>query len=98
MTRQITIERFAYTERFKAEFEKLKPDVLAATKEALELLKTNPQAKTLRLHTLTGLPKPTVWKIDVFANHSWQITFELNGTTAELKRIAPHKSIDRSPR
>lgn len=98
MTRTITIERFAYSERFQAELQKLEPDVLVAAKAALELLKTNPEARTLRLHTLTGLPKPTVWKIDVFANHSWQITFELNGTTAELKRIAPHKSIDRAPR
>jgi hypothetical protein len=53
---------------------------------------------SLRLHPLTGLPKPTVWKIDVFANHAWQVTFELNGTTAELKRIGTHKSIDRDPR
>lgn len=98
MTRLITIERFAYSERFQAEIQKLKPDVLAAAKTALALLQSNPEARTLRLHTLTGLPKPTVWKIDVFANHSWQITFELNGTTAELKRIAPHKSIDRTPR
>ena len=98
MTRTIKIESFAYSERFQAEFQKLQPEVLVAAKAALELLKTNPEARTLRLHTLTGLPKPTVWKIDVFANHSWQITFELNGTTAELKRIASHKSIDRAPR
>ncbi len=98
MSRQVVIERFTYSERFKSEFEKLKPDVQAAVKDALQLLKTNPEAKSLRLHTLTGLPKPTVWKIDVIANHSWQVTFELNGTTVELKRIATHKSIDRLPR
>jgi len=98
VTRTIKIESFAYSVRFQAEFQKLQPEVLVAAKAALELLKTNPEARTLRLHTLTGLPKPTVWKIDVFANHSCQITFELNGTTAELKRIASHKSIDRAPR
>ena len=98
MTRQIVIERFAYSERFKSEFQKLKPDVQAAVKQALEQLKTNPEARTLRLHPLTGLSKPMVWKIDVFANHSWQVTFELNDKTAELKRVATHKSIDRSPR
>jgi hypothetical protein len=95
---RIQVERFAYSERFKDEFQKLEPSVQAAARDALDTLLRHPQAKSLRLHPLTGLPKPTVWKIDVFANHSWQITFELNGSTAELKRIATHKTIDRDPR
>jgi hypothetical protein len=95
---RIQVERFAYSERFKDEFQKLEPSVQAAAKDALDTLLRHPQAKSLRLHPLSGLPKPTVWKIDVFANHSWQITFELNGSTAELKRIATHKTIDRDPR
>jgi mRNA-degrading endonuclease YafQ of YafQ-DinJ toxin-antitoxin module len=95
---RIQVERFAYSERFKDEFQKLEPSVQAAAKDALDTLLRHPQSKSLRLHPLTGLPKPTVWKIDVFANHSWQITFELNGSTAELKRIATHKTIDRDPR
>ncbi len=98
MSLRIQVERFAYSERFKDEFQKLEPSVQAAARDALDTLLRHPQAKSLRLHPLTGLPKPTVWKIDVFANHSWQITFELNGSTAELKRIATHKTIDRDPR
>lgn len=98
MSLRIQVERFAYSERFKDEFQKLEPSVQAAAKDALDTLLRHPQAKSLRLHPLSGLPKPTVWKIDVFANHSWQITFELNGSTAELKRIATHKTIDRDPR
>ena len=98
MIRLIKIERFAFSERFQAELQKLQPDVIKAVKEALDLLQNNPAAKSLRLHPLTGLPKPTVWKIDVFTNHSWQVTFELNASTAELKRVSTHKSIDRDPR
>lgn len=98
MSRQIKIERFAYSERFQTELRKLSPDGIAAVKDALELLLVHPEAKSLRLHPLTGMPKPTVWKIDIYVNHSWQVTFELNGTTAELKRIGTHKSIDRAPR
>jgi len=41
--------------------------------------------------------RPTIFKIDVFPNRSWQITFELNGTTAILRKIAPHSELDRSP-
>lgn len=98
MTQEIRIERFAYSDRFRSEMRGLPPDVARAIKDTLELLQRNPRARSLRLHPLTGLPKPTVWKIDVFANHAWQVTFELNGTTAELKRIGTHKSIDRDPR
>ena len=37
-------------------------------------------------------------EVDVYANHAWQVTFELNGTVAELKRLGTHKTIDRDPR
>lgn len=98
MNREIRVERFDYSERFKDELRSLPPDVVEAVRSALKELQRHPRSKSLRLHPLTGLPKPTVWKIDVFTNHSWQVTFELNGTTAELKRIGTHKSIDRDPR
>ncbi len=98
MNAGVRVERFAYSQRFKDEVADLQPDVVKAAREALELLQTNPRAKSLRLHPLSGLPKPTIWKIDVFTNHAWQITFELLGTTAHLKRIGTHKSIDRAPR
>lgn len=98
MTRGIIITGFAYSERFRADLSGAPVDVVRAARSALQMLQTNPRARSLRLHPLTGLPKPTVWKIDVHANHSWQITFELNGTVAELKRLGTHKSIDRDPR
>lgn len=98
MATGVTVTAFRYSERFKAEFKALAPDVQTASKEALDLLLTHPSAKTLRLHTLTGFKKPTIFKIDVFTNKSWQITFELNGGVAELKRVSTHKSIDRAPR
>ena len=98
MSHQIKIDGFAYSERFKRDIRGVMPEVQEAVKAALKLLQANPRAKALRLHPLKGMPKPTVWKIDVFANHSWQVTFELNGSTAELKRIGTHKEIDRDPR
>ena len=98
MTRQVTITGFAHSERFASDLRSAPPEVQRATLEALKHLQANPNAKSLRLHTLTGMPKPTIWKIDVYANHAWQVTFELNGTVAELKRLGTHKTIDRDPR
>lgn len=99
MTRSLTVTGFAHSARFAADLRAAPPpDVQQAALAALELLQANPRAKSLRLHPLTGTPKPTVWKIDVYTNHAWQITFELNGTVAELKRLGTHKAIDRAPR
>lgn len=92
------ITGFAYTKKFRAEVESLDPDTRSALQEALKLLLENPQARRLRLHPLSGYGKPTIWKIDVYSNHSWQVTFELNGTVASLKRVATHSKIDRDPR
>ena len=50
-----------------------------------------------RLDALAGYAKPTIFKIDVYANKSWQITFEIAGTVAVLRRIAKHREIDRRP-
>lgn len=98
MTRSIAVTGFAHSARFAADLRGVPPDVQRAALDALALLQANPSAKSLRLHPLKGMPKPTVWKIDVYANHAWQITFELNGTVAELKRLGTHKTIDRDPR
>lgn len=94
----IEIRRFEPSNRFVRDIKSAPPEVQAAAKEALDLLQSNPSAKVLRLHQLRGLPKPSIWKIDVYANRSWQITFEVQGDSALLKRLGTHKAIDRLPR
>jgi mRNA-degrading endonuclease YafQ of YafQ-DinJ toxin-antitoxin module len=92
------IEAFSYSERFKRDLISSSEDTRAAVKAALALLLTNPSARSLRLHPLTGYGKPMIWKIDVFSNHCWQVTFELESGVAQLKRLGTHKQIDRNPR
>ena len=98
MTRHIAITGFAYSERFAGDLRSAPADVQQAALHALQLLQANPQSKSLRLHTFKGMFKFMVWKIDVYTNHAWQITLELNGTVTELKRLGRHKTIDRDPR
>ena len=86
------------TSRFAAEFLAASAEVQEAAEKAVETLMTNPSSRLLRLHPLKQFGKPSVWKIDVFANHSWQITFEMEGDVAKLCRLATHKRIDRDPR
>lgn len=94
----IQVRAFTRTQRFENEMKAAPIDAQRAAFEALQTLQRNPAAGRLRLHPLKGFGKPTIWKIDVYANRSWQITFELEGTTAHLKRLADHKTIDRDPR
>lgn len=93
----VLIERLDRKETFQRDYRKAPPDVQRAADEAIRHLFRNPQPDRLRLHSLTGCFDPRIFKADVFPNRSWQITFEMDGTTAILRRLAPHKSIDRSP-
>ena len=93
-----SVTGFTRSARFETEARALDPDTARALGEALQLLLDNPRAGRLRLHSLSGYGKPTIWKIDVYSNRSWQVTFELVGTVVHLKRVAEHARIDRDPR
>lgn len=90
----IVVSDVSMSESFLKDLQGVKPDIAQAAKDAIKLLRSNPRAGSLRLHPLRD-HKPTVWKIDVLSNKSWQITFDLQGTTARLLRLAPHRVMDR---
>jgi mRNA-degrading endonuclease YafQ of YafQ-DinJ toxin-antitoxin module len=94
----IVVVDFDPTKRFDNDFDCAPPDVQQGARAALKLLQSHPTSSRLRLHNLKGYPKPTIWKIDVRPNKSWQITFELTGTTARLLRLGTHRQVDDSPR
>lgn len=88
------IERFQFSTRFKRDFKKAQPDIKAAAMAVFKALQADSSAH--RCHGLTGY-KPTVYAADLFSNHSWQITFEMDGTTAMLRRLGRHADIDNCP-
>lgn len=90
----ICVEQYDYTVQFSNDLKSVSPEVQDAAKDALKALLSNPRAGKLRLHRLSGY-KPPLWKIDVFPTKSWQIAFEMRGTTAVLWRLATHKQMDR---
>lgn len=90
----VSITAFQFSARFKREFKKAKPDVKAAVQLVLKDLQADPNSH--RCHGLTGY-KPTVYAADVFSNHSWQITFEMNGAIGMLRRLGRHSDIDNTP-
>lgn len=95
----IAVAGFRHTSRFAKDLRSAPLDVQQAAANVLDILQQNPSARALRLHLLKQFGKPGVWKIDVYTNHAWQITFELeDGGIVKLCRLAPHKKIDLSPR
>ena len=93
----LQIDALQRTERFDKDFSALDQGLKKLTGECLRLLMRNPRAKSLRTHTLQGGSKPTIYKIDVAPNHSYQVTFILEGSLAVLLRVGSHKQIDRHP-
>lgn len=91
------VEQFQRTERFDRDFRRLPPDIQAAVGDALKHLIQHPLPSGLRHHTLSG-HRPTVHVIDVMSNHSWQLTFNMEGTTAVLLRVDTHRRIDSNPK
>lgn len=93
----VQIDSLDYKETFQKDLKKAPPEILRELELVLEALMRNPQPAKLRLHSLTGCFDPRILKIDVTPNRAWQITFEMRETTAILRRLAPHKTIDRRP-
>ena len=96
MAPQISAYRFSAS--FQQDFQAAPVDVRNAVGGVLQKLLANSNSGSLRCHSLSGYGKPSLFSIDVFANHSWKITFTVDGVEAELRRLATHKAIDRDPR
>ena len=94
----LTVTGFRYTVCFERDLKRAPPDIRQDAKTALERLKANPASNSLRCHPLPGYGRPLLYKIDVTTNRAWQITFEMEGTIAALRRIGTHKLLDREPR
>ena len=92
-----TITTITFNKRFVRDMKGLKPDVLAAAKEAIRDLYKHPIPKARRLHSLTGHKNPKIFTVDVFPNKSYKISLEIDAGTANLRRVATHKEIDDKP-
>ncbi|QYJ23656.1 hypothetical protein KYT87_10785 [Achromobacter sp. ES-001] len=93
----ILIRALSRKETFDRDFRRAPVEIQNAAKNAIRDLMRCPQPSKLRMHSITGCFDPRILKIDVLANKSWQITFEMDGSVAILRRLGTHRNIDRSP-
>lgn len=78
------------TERFDCDLRQAPADIQAAARQALGQLLRDPRAVALRVHPLKGVGKPTVFKLEILKNRSWQVSFVMNGHEAVLRRLGAH--------
>ena len=93
----LPIKNLRYKAKFASDFKGLAIDVQSAVKDAVADLLKDPIPTSRRLHHLTGYKNPKVYTIDVFSDHSYKISLEIEGETATLRRVSTHKVIDRTP-
>lgn len=91
---KITIETWSPLETFETDYKKLPENIQTEVQDSLKKLLENPNSTKLRLKPVTGSKKPKVYAIHITANHSYKLTFEMDGTTAVLRRVGTHKKID----
>lgn len=78
------------TQRFDADLRDAPADIQAAARQALGQLLQDPREVSLRVHPLKGVGKPTVFKLEILKNRSWQVSFVMNGHEAVLRRLGAH--------
>lgn len=86
----------AFTERFKKDYKALSPDLQNAVDECIVDLGKDPIPATRRAHRINTGQLPKVFSLDVTSNKSHKLSFQLEGTTALLRRVGTHREIDRS--
>lgn len=92
------ITEFEYKSgRFARDLKRLDKETQQAVKDAINDLLKTPVPQVRRMHSLGGYRNPKIYTIDVFPNHSYKISFEIEGTTAILRRVGSHGDIDLLP-
>lgn len=91
----VVIRRIDLTDRFKRDAKKLPPEYRDRLEQKLTDLLANPRPPGLAFEKLKGYRKPDIYTIHLTGNY--KISLEIQGSTAILRRVAPHDSIDSKP-
>ena len=91
----VALKSLKRTERFQRDFRKLEADMQNRVIEKLTDLLKNPRPPGLRFEKLKGYSRPDIYTVHITGNY--KLSFVVDGTTATLRRVAPHDAIDRLP-
>lgn len=81
--------------RYSRDYRKLNPQLQETVDSKLADLLADPRPPGLRFEKLKSCSNPDVYSIHITGNY--KLTFEINGSTAVLRRVATHDEIGRAP-
>jgi mRNA-degrading endonuclease RelE of RelBE toxin-antitoxin system len=81
---------------FRNSYKKLPREIQDLVDNAIIDLIRSPIPVRYRFEKLAGYKNPGIYTIHITSNHSHKLSFELDGTTAILRKVATHKEIDKS--
>lgn len=91
----VVITGWQASQVYRREYRKLPADLQALVKAKLGDLQQCPRPPGLRFEKLKGHHKPPIYTVHITGNY--KLSFEVAGSVAWLRRVAPHKQIDRAP-
>ena len=91
----VTITEWCATSRYARDLKKLTAELQERIIQKLEDLKANPRPPGLGFEKLKGHSNPAIYTIHITGNY--KVSFEIVGSVASLRRVAPHDEIDRAP-
>lgn len=97
MPGRVQITSLKFNPRFAKDLKGLPVEIQKEVHAALADLQREVIPSKRRLHQLENYKDPKIHTIDVLSNHSYKISLEIDGATATLRRVATHKTIDRTP-
>lgn len=90
----LLIKKVSFRETFLKDFKKL-PFLQDKIEKKIRDLMKNPMPRGLEFEKLKGYSNPDIYTIHV--NGNYKISLEIKGDEADLRRVANHDLIDRSP-
>jgi mRNA-degrading endonuclease RelE of RelBE toxin-antitoxin system len=81
---------------FVRDWKNLPVDIRDAVDRCIDDLGLDPIPVSRRAHSVSprGV-RPKVFTLDVLSNHSYKLSFHIDGNKAVLRRVGTHKQIDR---
>lgn len=91
----VVIASWRKLKRFHRDYDKLTIDLRDRVDEKLQDLTKENRPPGLAFEKLKGYSAPAIYSVHVTGNY--KITMEIEGSHAQLRRVADHDEIDRTP-
>lgn len=91
----VIINTVTPSKRYQKEYRKLTNEMRSRVDDKINDLLATPRPAGISFEKLSGYANPDIYTIHITGNY--KLSFEINGQSAFLRRVANHDQIDRAP-